>query len=285
MMFSTGEGHNVCLQDTSQYENVEEQSRITSEQDSSMSDSHTSSHPQSLTNYEVKQRKRKQDTPGHIINATDSTNIKRFSEHHLMYSMFSGEQPSVVNSLEYSTSYPNYFQNSEEDMDTDKGRMFDQRITGHTEMSEVVNNGMTSYSRESFGIHSEFPDGETSHIPEVSNIYSKYAQGEISHTSKLSNNQSEMNQAVETSEEHSKSIEANKLRYTDTEIIKYDSMVQDDFISECVAAFSYNKLQAEETLYRCEICNFTSRWSGVVKRHKRIHTGEKPFKCDECDYR
>ena len=38
--------------------------------------------------------------------------------------------------------------------------------------------------------------------------------------------------------------------------------------------------------YRCSVtdCTFKAKISGDLKRHGRVHTGERPFSCDQCEY-
>ena len=36
--------------------------------------------------------------------------------------------------------------------------------------------------------------------------------------------------------------------------------------------------------YQCNQCNYTSLIVRDVKRHEKIHSGEKPYKCNQCDY-
>ena len=39
-----------------------------------------------------------------------------------------------------------------------------------------------------------------------------------------------------------------------------------------------------EKPYKCDQCDYASAERGSLKRHLRIHSGEKPFKCNKCDY-
>uniref|UniRef100_A0A3P8VJX6 Zinc finger protein 513 n=1 Tax=Cynoglossus semilaevis TaxID=244447 RepID=A0A3P8VJX6_CYNSE len=37
-------------------------------------------------------------------------------------------------------------------------------------------------------------------------------------------------------------------------------------------------------LYSCSLCTFTTRYSNHLKRHMKIHNGQKPFRCPVCPY-
>ena len=39
---------------------------------------------------------------------------------------------------------------------------------------------------------------------------------------------------------------------------------------------------AKETFFPCEICGRVTRDYSNLNKHCRLHTGEKPFKCNEC---
>ena len=36
--------------------------------------------------------------------------------------------------------------------------------------------------------------------------------------------------------------------------------------------------------YKCDLCDYSSAYSGDLKRRMIIHRGQKPCKCDLCDY-
>ena len=39
-----------------------------------------------------------------------------------------------------------------------------------------------------------------------------------------------------------------------------------------------------ERPYKCDVCNYSLAHSGALKVHKRIHSREKPYKCHLCQY-
>ena len=49
-----------------------------------------------------------------------------------------------------------------------------------------------------------------------------------------------------------------------------------------VSAHSDDGIHTNEKPYQCEQCEYRCSRSDRLKGHKRIHTGEKPYKCDQC---
>jgi len=44
----------------------------------------------------------------------------------------------------------------------------------------------------------------------------------------------------------------------------------------------HRRMHSGQGLYKCDQCGRSFNSSGNCGRHKRIHTGDKPFKCDQC---
>ena len=40
---------------------------------------------------------------------------------------------------------------------------------------------------------------------------------------------------------------------------------------------------AGEKPFKCDLCDYATTRRGNLRTHQRIHTGEKPYQCEQCD--
>uniref|UniRef100_A0A8D8M5H6 Protein hunchback n=2 Tax=Cacopsylla melanoneura TaxID=428564 RepID=A0A8D8M5H6_9HEMI len=43
-------------------------------------------------------------------------------------------------------------------------------------------------------------------------------------------------------------------------------------------------VHTEERPYQCELCDYTCKQSGNLKAHMVVHTEERPYQCEICEY-
>ncbi|KAF5283276.1 hypothetical protein FQR65_LT14018 [Abscondita terminalis] len=48
---------------------------------------------------------------------------------------------------------------------------------------------------------------------------------------------------------------------------------------------TYKRSHTEEKLFKCNLCEFRSKYANSLKGHLIQHSGKRPFNCDKCDYK
>ncbi|XP_076370610.1 uncharacterized protein LOC143256804 [Tachypleus tridentatus] len=48
---------------------------------------------------------------------------------------------------------------------------------------------------------------------------------------------------------------------------------------------SLQNFKSDKPMPTCGVCGYKTRWMSELEKHRRVHSGEKPFKCTYCNYR
>ena len=139
---------------------------------------------------------------------------------------------------------------------------------GETSSKFASSNEAESESPEEHGMQEI--DGEYNQSPSYNYIYEDdvYDEPPSKHSSMRTSNQFENTESAELNEPMEEDTRMN----TDEKSLGFEK-------------FDAKPLRKGDKPYSCNICGFSSRWSGGLARHMMTHTGERPYKCDLCDYR
>uniref|UniRef100_A0A8D9BWA2 RE1-silencing transcription factor n=1 Tax=Cacopsylla melanoneura TaxID=428564 RepID=A0A8D9BWA2_9HEMI len=79
-------------------------------------------------------------------------------------------------------------------------------------------------------------------------------------------------------------IRGSSVQYTCVHCAAFSTPDIDAMVSHCKSCPYMPRPDAYRCKYVCNVCTYGAYKIAAIKAHIFSHTGEKPFKCDFCDY-
>ena len=94
-----------------------------------------------------------------------------------------------------------------------------------------------------------------------------------------------MEQSLQKDDSGLKEANIKILKKTTDKVIKSNKCNQCDYASSRAGDLrKHIKIHSGEKSNKCSQCDYASSWASGLRVHLKIHSGEKPKKCNQCDF-